>query len=95
MAHTPSLPDPAALHDRSTGTASSPSLSDATALRDETVLRRMRHFGSAHDGLREWQLQRKWVAKTGGTRRRWNRDNEPHADTWDEVINGLEVVPKE
>jgi prepilin-type processing-associated H-X9-DG protein len=47
------------------------------------------------DGHVEWQLQRKWVAKTGEARRRWNRDNEPHADTWDEVINGLEVVPTE
>jgi succinate dehydrogenase / fumarate reductase membrane anchor subunit len=35
------------------------SSSDSTALRDETVLRRVRQFGSARDGLREWQLQRK------------------------------------
>jgi len=35
------------------------SLSDSTALRDETVLRRVRQFGSARAGLREWQLQRK------------------------------------
>jgi succinate dehydrogenase / fumarate reductase membrane anchor subunit len=35
-----------------------PSLADSTALRDETVLRRVRHFGSARDGLREWRLQR-------------------------------------
>jgi|SRR5271165_2288717 len=35
-----------------------PSLSDATALRDETVLRRVRHLGSARDGLKEWRLQR-------------------------------------
>jgi succinate dehydrogenase / fumarate reductase membrane anchor subunit len=35
------------------------SLSDATALRDQNVLRRVRHFGSAHEGVREWQLQRK------------------------------------
>ena len=34
------------------------SLSDSTALRDETMLRRVRHLGSARDGLREWQLQR-------------------------------------
>ena len=34
------------------------SLSDSTALRDEAVLRRVRHLGSARDGLREWQLQR-------------------------------------
>ena len=34
------------------------SLSDATALRDETALRRVRHFGSARSGLREWRLQR-------------------------------------
>jgi succinate dehydrogenase / fumarate reductase membrane anchor subunit len=35
-----------------------PSLSNSTALRDETVLRRVRHLGSARDGLREWRLQR-------------------------------------
>ena len=34
------------------------SLSNATALRDENVLRRVRHLGSARDGLREWRLQR-------------------------------------
>ena len=34
-------------------------LSDATALRDEGMLRRVRHLGSAHGGLREWRLQRK------------------------------------
>ena len=36
-----------------------PVLSDATALRDETALRRVRQSGSARDGLGEWQLQRK------------------------------------
>ena len=35
-----------------------PSLSNATALRDETVLRQVRHLGSARSGLREWRLQR-------------------------------------
>jgi succinate dehydrogenase / fumarate reductase membrane anchor subunit len=34
------------------------SSSNSTALRDETMLRRVRHLGSAHDGLREWKLQR-------------------------------------
>ena len=38
--------------------AKAPSPSNATALRDETVLRRVRHLGSARDGLREWRLQR-------------------------------------
>ena len=38
--------------------AKSSSLSNLTALRDETVLRRVRHFGSARNGLREWRLQR-------------------------------------
>ena len=38
--------------------ANSRSLSNSTALRDETVLRRVRQLGSARDGLREWQLQR-------------------------------------
>ena len=38
--------------------AKSPSLSNLTALRDETALRRVRHFGSARNGLREWRLQR-------------------------------------
>jgi succinate dehydrogenase / fumarate reductase membrane anchor subunit len=36
--------------------ATSPS--NATALRDEVVPRRVRQFGSARDGLREWRLQR-------------------------------------
>ena len=39
--------------------ANTSSLSEETALRDENVLRRVRHFGSARDGLREWRLQRK------------------------------------
>ena len=34
------------------------SLSNATALRDENVTRRVRHLGSAHNGLQEWRLQR-------------------------------------
>ena len=34
-------------------------LSNATALRDEKVLRRVRHLGSARDGLQEWRLQRR------------------------------------
>jgi succinate dehydrogenase / fumarate reductase, membrane anchor subunit len=34
-------------------------LTSSTALRDETVLRRVRHLGSARDGLREWRLQRR------------------------------------
>ena len=38
--------------------AKAPSPSNATALRDETVLRRVRQLGSARDGLREWRLQR-------------------------------------
>ena len=41
--------------------ANSRSLSDATALRDENVLRRVRHLGSARSGLQEWRLQR-WTA---------------------------------
>jgi succinate dehydrogenase / fumarate reductase, membrane anchor subunit len=32
--------------------------SSSTALRDENVLRRVRHLGSAHNGLHEWRLQR-------------------------------------
>jgi succinate dehydrogenase / fumarate reductase, membrane anchor subunit len=31
---------------------------NATALRDESVLRRVRHLGSARAGLQEWRLQR-------------------------------------
>src|ERR1700692_3439924 len=38
-----------------------PSLSNSTALRDESVLRRVRHLGSARNGLQEWRLQR-WTA---------------------------------
>src|SRR5258706_14009948 len=34
------------------------SLTYKTALRDEVVPRRVRQFGSARDGLREWRLQR-------------------------------------
>jgi succinate dehydrogenase / fumarate reductase membrane anchor subunit len=34
------------------------SSANSTALRDETVLRRVRHFGSARNGRREWKLQR-------------------------------------
>jgi succinate dehydrogenase / fumarate reductase membrane anchor subunit len=41
--------------------ASNRSLSNSTALRDDSVLRRVRHLGSARDGLKEWQLQR-WTA---------------------------------
>ena len=33
-------------------------LSNLTALRDDTVLRRVRHLGSAREGLKEWRLQR-------------------------------------
>ena len=36
-------------------------LANSTALRDDTVLRRVRQLGSARDGLREWRLQR-WTA---------------------------------
>ena len=32
--------------------------SDTTALRDEIMLRHVRQFGSAQDGLSEWRLQR-------------------------------------
>src|ERR1700754_1864783 len=38
--------------------AKAPSPSNATALRDETVLRRVRQLGSARNALREWRLQR-------------------------------------
>jgi succinate dehydrogenase / fumarate reductase, membrane anchor subunit len=38
--------------------AKAPSPSNATALRDETTLRRVRQLGSAHNGRREWRLQR-------------------------------------
>ena len=39
--------------------ANTRSLSNATALRDENVLRRVRHLGSARDGLQEWRVQRR------------------------------------
>ena len=35
------------------------SLSNATSLRDENVLRRVRRLGSARDGLAEWRVQRR------------------------------------
>src|SRR6202165_3123153 len=41
--------------------ANNRSLSNSTALRDESVLRRVRHLGSARSGLQEWRLQR-WTA---------------------------------
>ena len=40
---------------------SNTSLPNATALRDETALRRVRHLGSARGGLKEWRVQR-WTA---------------------------------
>jgi succinate dehydrogenase / fumarate reductase, membrane anchor subunit len=39
--------------------ANSRTLASSTALRDESVLRRVRHLGSARDGLQEWRLQRR------------------------------------
>ena len=33
-------------------------LPNATALRDDTALRRVRHLGSARTGLQEWRVQR-------------------------------------
>ena len=36
----------------------SPITANTTALRDETMLRRVRQLGSARDGLSEWRLQR-------------------------------------
>src|SRR5260370_13775326 len=38
--------------------ANAPYSADTTALRDETALRRVRHFGSARNGLQEWRVQR-------------------------------------
>ena len=35
------------------------SLASSTALRDESALRRVRHLGSARDGLRDWRVQRR------------------------------------
>jgi prepilin-type processing-associated H-X9-DG protein len=45
------------------------------------------------DGHVEWARQRDWVAKTPEARRRWNRDHEPHPETWEETRFGTEVVP--
>jgi succinate dehydrogenase / fumarate reductase membrane anchor subunit len=41
--------------------ANNRSLSNSTELRGESVMRRVRHLGSARDGLHEWRLQR-WTA---------------------------------
>jgi succinate dehydrogenase / fumarate reductase membrane anchor subunit len=38
--------------------ASPRSVSNSTALRDESMLRRVRYLGSAHSGLQEWRVQR-------------------------------------
>src|SRR6202040_2284104 len=35
------------------------SLPNATAERDQSILRRVRHLGSARNGLQEWRLQRR------------------------------------
>jgi succinate dehydrogenase / fumarate reductase, membrane anchor subunit len=43
---------------RDISTSDTHQLSNSTALRDASVLRRVRHLGSAHDGLREWRVQR-------------------------------------
>jgi succinate dehydrogenase / fumarate reductase, membrane anchor subunit len=39
--------------------ANARSLSNATAERDQIMLRRVRHLGSARNGLQEWRLQRR------------------------------------
>ena len=39
--------------------ANTRSIPNATALRDENMLRRVRYLGSARDGLAEWRLQRR------------------------------------
>jgi succinate dehydrogenase / fumarate reductase membrane anchor subunit len=39
--------------------ANTRSLSNATAERDQSMLRRVRHLGSARNGLQEWRLQRR------------------------------------
>lgn len=36
-------------------------LANVTALRDETMLRRVRHLGAARSGLKDWRVQR-WTA---------------------------------
>jgi succinate dehydrogenase / fumarate reductase membrane anchor subunit len=41
-----------------TAVAHASGAADTTALRDATVLRRVRRPGSARDGMREWHLQR-------------------------------------
>ena len=38
--------------------ANTRSLSNATAERDQSILRRVCHLGSAGNGLQEWRLQR-------------------------------------
>jgi succinate dehydrogenase / fumarate reductase, membrane anchor subunit len=39
--------------------ANARTLSNATAERDQIMLRRVRHLGSARNGLQEWRLQRR------------------------------------
>ena len=34
------------------------------------------------DGHVAYAKQTNWMAKTDRARRRWNNDNEPHAETW-------------
>ena len=45
------------------------------------------------DGHVEWQRQRNWVARTPEARLRWNRDHQPHPETWTETLDGIQIVP--
>lgn len=58
MAKTSSQPKPTVAPEEPRPKAVQPSLSNSTALRDGSALRRVRQFGSAHQGLGEWRLQR-------------------------------------
>src|ERR1700761_1787587 len=58
MAQTGSQSNPTPVRSNKKSQSTQQSLSHSTALRDESALRRVRQFGSAHDGLGEWRMQR-------------------------------------
>jgi prepilin-type processing-associated H-X9-DG protein/prepilin-type N-terminal cleavage/methylation domain-containing protein len=51
-----------------------------------------RHRGKANfvfcDGHVESAKQSRWIERTDDTRRRWNNDNQPHPETWEEDLTG-------
>ncbi|MBM3823633.1 MAG: hypothetical protein FJ404_12235 [Verrucomicrobia bacterium] len=38
------------------------------------------------DGHVEWARRSKWTQRSASARRRWNRDHEPHEETWKDPV---------